>query len=161
MRLRTALLRAAAGAVCLWPIAVAADSDAMAVIVAVDSRHRVESRDQLAEIYRRRKQFWSDGQRIDPVNLPAADPLRRRFSLAVMGALPEQLEAFWNEMYFHGVLPPQVLKSVEAVLRIVATTPGAIGYIPLCAADKRVAIALAIDSAGAAVDKEPGAVCPH
>jgi hypothetical protein len=51
-------------------------------------------------------------------------------------------------MYFHGLLPPHVLASTEAVLRFVASTPGAIGYVPLCDADARVTMLLAIDIHG-------------
>jgi hypothetical protein len=35
-------------------------------------------------------------------------------------------------MYFHGVLPPHVVESEEAVVLFVNATPGAIGYISTC-----------------------------
>jgi hypothetical protein len=144
------------------PSAIAADTEeVLAVVVAPRSGHRVEGRDILAAIYRRKKQYWNDGQRIEPVNLPVDDPRRQRFSQLVLGLMPEQLDTYWNEMYFHGVLPPHVLASVEAVLRFVSTTPAAIGYVPLCSADMRVSLNIAIDSQGRIIDKPSQDGCTH
>jgi ABC-type phosphate transport system substrate-binding protein len=94
----------------------------------------------LARIYLRKRQLWDDRSRIIAVNLPANHPLRRNFSAWVLGHSPEDLEWYWNDAYFHGVLPPTVLDSEEAVLRFVADTPGAIGYVSACAVDKRVVV---------------------
>jgi hypothetical protein len=87
------------------------------------------SKEELGRVYRRKKLFWESGEKIIPVNLPAAYPLRQRFSRLVLGLLPEGMEAYWNEQYFHGISPPYVLASEVAVLQFVATTPGAIGYV--------------------------------
>jgi hypothetical protein len=96
------------------------------------------SREELARIYRRQKLFWADHTRIVPVNLPADHPLRRSFSRLLLGALPEDLDAYWNAQYFHGINPPYVLTSEEAVLLFVATTPGAIGYVSAAAVNGQV-----------------------
>ena len=157
MRFRAVLPLAIAAVGIVLSAAAAAADDTVALVVPRDSRHRVDGLGELAEVFRRKKRFWGDGVRVDPVNLPADDPLRRRFSQMVLSATPEQLEPYWNDLYFHGILPPRVLKSAEAVIRYVASSPGAIGYIPLCAADDRVMIALEIDAAGTAQEKSrPG-----
>jgi len=100
------------------------------------------SKAELARIYLRKKSWWDDGTRITPVNFPADHPLRRSFSLAVLGALPEELETYWNDQYFHGVMPPHILTSEEAVIRFVASTPGAIGYVTEGAVTKEVQVLL-------------------
>ena len=41
--------------------------------------------------------------------------------------------------------PPFVLASEEAMIRFVASTPGAVGYVSLCLADKRVAVVATIE----------------
>jgi hypothetical protein len=46
-------------------------------------------------------------------------------------------------MYFHGVLPPHVLESEEAVVLFVNSTPGAIGYISFCPPNLRAKIVFA------------------
>ena len=89
-------------------------------------------------MFARKRLFWSDHAAVVPVNLAASHPLRRAFSLAVFKKTPEQLQDYWNDQYFHGVLPPPVLASEEAVLRFVASTPGAVGYVSTCSVDKRI-----------------------
>jgi hypothetical protein len=62
------------------------------------------------------------------------------FSTRIFGHNPEELEDYWRDMYFHGVLPPFVLASEEAVIRFVASTPGGIGYVSQCLVDSRVSV---------------------
>ena len=123
--------------------AIAAE-EPIAVVVARNSEHAQVGFADIAAIFRRKRLYWDDGERVIPVNLPAADPRRREFSSSVFGRLPEELTQYWNEMYYHGIVPPQVLDSSEAVLRFVAATPEAVGYIPLCQADQRVQVVLVI-----------------
>lgn len=128
-----------------------ADADVLAVIVAPGFDSSV-TRDELMLIYKRKKLFWSDDSRVQPVNLPSADPLRRRFSRALLGAAPEDMEKYWNDMYFHGISPPYVLASQEAVIRFVTSTPGAIGYVPFCSVENRARIVLVITADGTVSD---------
>ena len=46
---------------------------------------------------------------------------------------------------FHGTSPPYSVQSEEAVIRYVANTKGAIGYIDACKVDERVSAVLWID----------------
>lgn len=116
----------------------------VAVIVAADAHTAPLSAEQLALIYRRQQQYLG-GRRVQPINLPAAHPLRRWFSQQVLGQPPEALEAYWRDQYFNGVVPPFVLGSEEAVIRFVATTPGAIGYVSRCLVDRRVKVLLPLE----------------
>jgi hypothetical protein len=100
---------------------------------------------ELALLYRRQKLFLG-GRRAQPVNLPTQHPLRRWFSQQVLGRTPEELDGYWRDQYFNGVLPPYVLASEEAVIRFVASTPGAIGYVLACGpADRRVRVLLQLE----------------
>jgi len=110
----------------------AADETAFAVIAGPDTPLQALDSADVARIFERKQTFWPDGQRIHPVNLPPADPLRQRFSLAILGQPPEALVTYWRERYFHGVLPPHVLASENAVRLFVESTPGAIGYVSGC-----------------------------
>ncbi len=105
--------------------------------------HRLTS-ESVSLIFRRKQNYWSDGTRIQPVNLPPTHPLRRAFSQSILGHSPEAMEDYWREMYFHGVLPPYVLASEEAVILFVTSTPGAIGYVSTCLPDHRVDVALIV-----------------
>jgi ABC-type phosphate transport system substrate-binding protein len=96
------------------------------------------SKQNLNLIYWRKQQFWPKGLRIKPVNLSAQHPLRLQFSQVVLGNTPKAQIDYWNGQYFNGILPPYSVKSEEAVLRYVAQTKGAIGYINACQLDDRV-----------------------
>lgn len=140
----------------LWllcvPLLAPAAEEPIAVIVAPGHAKGVKKED-VTLIFKRKKLFWSDGSKAQPVNLPVSSLLRRAFSQAVLGATPEELEKYWNDLYFHGVSPPFVLSSEQAILRFVAETPGAVGYVPFCAVDARVEVALVISSiSGRVVD---------
>ena len=144
MRRLAVLLACTCFAAALSPSAPGADTRSFAVIVAPDvGPHRL-SRQTLSFIYRRKQNFWQDGTRIQPVNLPPNDPVRRAFSQCVLGEPPEATEDYWREMYFHGVLPPHVVASETAVILFVLATPGAVGYVSSCPSDSRVVVAMTI-----------------
>ena len=113
-----------------------------AVIVANDVDERTLSREAVSFIYQRKQNYWKNGKRIQPVNLPATNVLRQAFSTCVLGQEPEAMGNYWREMYFHGSLPPHVLESEEAVSLFVETTPGAIGYVSVCPPHMRVRVIL-------------------
>jgi len=121
--------------------------ESIAVVVAAGSRLDKLSLDTAKLIFKRKSMVDAYGDRWIPVNLPPAHPLRRIFSLAVFDTLPEDMEEYWNEQYFQGINPPEVLSSEEAVLRFVAATPAAIGYVRAAQADARVKILLLVRSA--------------
>jgi hypothetical protein len=115
-----------------------------AVIAAANTPDQRLSRESVSLMFRRRQNYWEDGTRIQPVNLPAGDQLRQAFSACIFGRKPEAMEDYWREMYFHGVLPPHVLASEEAVVLFVLSTPGAIGYVSSCPPDSRVNVLLTV-----------------
>ena len=134
-----ALLSFAPTLPCAWAV-----ERPFAVITAPGAAgHRLTS-DSVSLIFRRKQNYWENGTRIQPVNLPPTHPLRRAFSQSILGRSPEALEDYWREMYFHGVLPPYVLASEEAVILFVMSTPGAIGYVSTCLPELRVDVALIV-----------------
>jgi hypothetical protein len=131
-----------------WPELGAAESinQPLAVVVARNFPEKIISARDLMLVYKRKLMFWSGGARIHPVNLPSDQAARKQFSFAVLKSLPEAQAAYWNDMYYHGISPPHVEFSAEAVLRFVADTQGAIGYVQACAVDDRVDVMLWIDA---------------
>ena len=66
-----------------------------------------------------------------PVNLPPGDPLRRQFLDVVMKQSEEQYTGYWLVRQYVGKgAPPQEFATVEALVKYVTTTPGALGYLP-------------------------------
>jgi hypothetical protein len=82
----------------------------------------------------------AQGTRWIPLNLNPDHPLRQAFSQTVFKQKPEDMEIYWNDQYFQGISPPYVVNSEEAVLRFIASTHGAIGYILPCHLDARVQV---------------------
>lgn len=115
-----------------------------AVIGEAGSSPRKLSRDQIARIFMRKQTYWEGGLRILPVNLPPSNALRRAFSQVVLGNAPEDFEDHWRDLYFHGVLPPYVLASEEAVVLFVTSTPGSIGYVSTCLPSHGINVVLVV-----------------
>lgn len=119
-----------------------AEPNAPIIAIVVASNQKVDelklSPNDLSLIYWRKQLYWPKGQRIKPVNLSAEHELRLQFSQKILGSAPKSQIDYWNGQYFNGVLPPYSVNSEEAVLRYVAQTSGAIGYVNACAVDSRV-----------------------
>lgn len=122
-------------------IALAKDSQPAIAIVVANKQNVAKLKlhtKNLSLIYWRKQRFWPHGVRIQPVNLRSQHPMRIQFSKTVLGSSPNAQIDYWNGQYFNGILPPHTVDSEEAVLRYVATTKGAIGYINACNLDQRV-----------------------
>lgn len=119
-----------------------AEEDVQAMAVIVSPHLQVDklklTPNSLKLIYLRKQLYWPNGQRVAPVNLDANHALRTQFSQTVLGSLPKQQIDYWNGLYFNGVRPPRTVSSDESVIRYIAETAGAIGYIDVCHVDARV-----------------------
>lgn len=128
----------------------ATGADAVRLVVIASAAQPLKlapDRDTLRNIYLKKIFIDDDGRRLIPVNLPPGTPLRALFASRLIGMGEAQLADYWNRQYFQGVSPPYVLASQQAVVRFVATTPGAIGYIASCHLDDRVRVLLVVDPA--------------
>ena len=115
------------------------------VVIVHPTRLASPSLDEVAQIYLRRKRFWTDGSVIVPLNLPSLSPLRKQFAQRVLHQTEARLADYWNRQYFYGILPPATLASTEAVRRYVASDPKAIGYVPASAVDGSVRVVLHLE----------------
>jgi len=89
------------------------------------------SDDVLRSIFAMRLTVWPDGTRIQVFVLPDEHPLHRQFSKSELGLFPYQLRQTWDQGVFSGTgeAPIQV-DNVDEMRERLATTPGAIGYLP-------------------------------
>ena len=131
-------------------------ADTILVITRRDSGVEQLTVRELKAIFRRKILVNEQGLRWIPLNLNADHPLRRAFSQRVFEQQPEDMETYWNEQYFQGVMPPYVVASEEAVLRFVISMPNAIGYIRPCYLDTRVQVVMTLRISGALA----GGNCP-
>ncbi len=114
----------------------------------------------LREVYLKRIFLNSDGRPYIPVNLPATHPLRNAFVSTVLKMSTPQMQIYWDRRYFQGVNPPYVLGSQKAVVKFVAATPGAIGYVQLCHVTPEVHVILLVPLTGVATEDVPEK-CPN
>ncbi len=112
--------------------------DKIAVIAPADTPDLAFDQLTLRDIFLKRITIDRQGHALIPLNLPPDHPLRRAFSIALLGQSTRALQSYWNQRYFHGVSPPYVMNSQEAVVRFVAKTAGAIGYVATCQMDDKV-----------------------
>ena len=71
-------------------------------------------------------------QAATPLNLPAGNPLRKRFLEGILGQTEEQYTGYWLVRRYVGKgAPPQEFATVDEMLRQLASTPGAVAYVPV------------------------------
>jgi hypothetical protein len=129
-------------ALCLAPSPAAAAEPLELAVIVHPSRSATLGVETLKRIYLKRQRFWDDGRAIIAINQEVGTPARDAFTRIVFGEEAARLPAYWNEQYFHGVMPPILLGSEEAVVRYVASRPDAIGYVDARHVDGTVAVAL-------------------
>jgi len=105
-----------------------------AVGVTVISHHSVDVKSlttsQLRRIYTMRQLQWPSSVRIKVYVLPSSHLIHKNFCKESLRIFPYQLDRIWNKLTFSGLgVAPTVVNNHEELLRVVSTTPGAIGYI--------------------------------
>ena len=95
-----------------------------------NSQHSL-SRGQLRAIIGMRQRTWEDGAPIQVFVLPDRNPVHVAFCKKILGMFPHQLRSAWNRQVYSGTgQAPTRVGSVEEMRQRIATTPGAIGYLP-------------------------------
>lgn len=75
-------------------------------------------------------QSWPDGQPLTVFVFRDENPLHQEFCRKVLGVLPYSLRRNWDRLLFSGGgQAPIVVENEQEMLRRVAATPGAIGYM--------------------------------
>lgn len=142
---------------------VQAEENTPVIAIIVASNQNIEelklTPNDLSLIYWRKQLYWPKGQRIKPINLRSEHHLRQQFSQTILGSLPKAQIDYWNGQYFDGVLPPYTVNSEEAVIRYVAQTNGAIGYVQACLVDERVKAVIWLMPNGNVLSNKPTLNC--
>jgi ABC-type phosphate transport system substrate-binding protein len=96
---------------------------------------------ELQRIFRKQTRMWRHGESMVPVDWDATSEVRREFSRLVMGRSVREMADFWiQQSMTQGLAPPSTQRSTRAILRFVASVPGAISYVPRGEADGSVKI---------------------
>ena len=85
--------------------------------------------------------MWRHGESMVPVDWDATSEMRQEFSRLVMGRSVREMADFWMQQSItQGLAPPSTQKSTRAILRFVASVPGAIAYVPRGEEDETVKV---------------------
>lgn len=134
-------------AIAAW-LALAASAAAADLVVVVSARSPVNAlrQEQVADIFLGQIGRFPDGSEARALDQPLGSPLRNRFYARVTSKSPALLKAHWSRMIFTGRgQPPKELPNSAAVRKMVAETPGTIGYIERSALDASVKPVLFVD----------------
>lgn len=113
-----------------WATGSSAGGDVLVVIVNKANPASSLSRDELRPIFQTTKKAWSFGEDAQPLNLPEDSALRNDFDQAVLGLDPERVARYWTDRKVRGgARPPIRVATTGAMLKAVASKPGAIGYV--------------------------------
>ena len=113
----------------------------MVAIVAAHSEAATLSRREVINIFMGRYRFLPSGHAIKPYDLPAGDPRKASFYLALTGRDLVDIDTYWALLVLTGAaFPPDETPSQELMLERVARNPWAIGYVERSQADKRVRV---------------------
>jgi len=86
---------------------------------------------QVADYLLKRTSTWPDGTPVDVVDLSSKSPARAALSKEILGRSIDAVVHYWQQQMFSGRGTPPPVKTEKEVLALVASTPGAIGYVGL------------------------------
>lgn len=112
-------------------------------VVIVNKANPVESLApvQLRRIFMKQTRMWPHGEPMVPVDWDSTHYLRSIFSRDVMSRSVREMQEYWvQQSMTQGLTPPSTQRSARAVLRFVASVPGAISYVPPSEADETVRV---------------------
>jgi ABC-type phosphate transport system substrate-binding protein len=88
------------------------------------------SKNRLADIYLGKIKNFSNGTKIQPVDLPTDDSAHKKFYQEVVKMSDSAVNRYWSKLRFTGKgKPPKVLSDPRELIKWVANNEGAIGYI--------------------------------
>lgn len=99
------------------------------VVNAANSITTIE-RDELSNIFLKRRVTWPGGDPADPIDLAVTEPSRIDFSKAVHKKPVGAVRAFWQQQIFSGRdVPPAEKASEDEVVSYVKEHVAAVGYV--------------------------------
>lgn len=112
---------------------------AQEVVVNLNVQEKTLTLSALRAIFSMRLRTWPDGSSIKVFVLSDDSPLHGKFSKNVLSVFPYQLRRTWNRLVYSGTgQAPIQIESIKEMAEQVASTPGAIGYLPEGKVSRRV-----------------------
>jgi ABC-type phosphate transport system substrate-binding protein len=109
-----------------------AGGEVLAIVVNKQNPVSSLSQNELRPLFQTTKKTWDSGQEAIPINLLEDSPLRAEFDQVVLGLDQERVARYWTDRKVRGgARPPVRVPTTSAVLKAVASKPGAVGYVRL------------------------------
>jgi ABC-type phosphate transport system substrate-binding protein len=87
----------------------------------------------------KQSRMWPHAETMVPVDWDSTSEVREAFCKKVMNrSVREMAEYYVQQSMTQGVTPPSTQKSARAILRFVASVPGAVSYVPPADVDNTV-----------------------
>lgn len=119
----------------------------MVVIVAAGSDVESLSREQVVNIFMGRYRRLPSGAIAQPYDLTGEEEGKAAFYSGLIGKNLSEVNAYWARLVFSGsTSPPQTVSDPATMLRLVANTPGAVGYVHRSAVNPRVRVVFALQA---------------
>lgn len=112
-------------------------------VVIVNNANPVQSLSvtELRRIFMKQSRMWPHGEPMVPVDWDSTHYLRAVFSKDVLDRSVREMQDYWvQQSMTQGLTPPSTQRSARAVLRFVASVPGAISYVPPSEVDETVRV---------------------
>jgi ABC-type phosphate transport system substrate-binding protein len=96
---------------------------------------------EVRRIFMKQSRMWPHAEPMVPVDWESTAEIRQVFSKQVLNRSVREMAEYWvQQSMTQGLAPPSTQRSARAVLRFVASVPGAISYVPKAEADDTVNI---------------------
>jgi ABC-type phosphate transport system substrate-binding protein len=129
------------GSALTWSKGSVASGEVLAVIVNKSNPIAALAQNELRPLFQTTKKAWGSGEDAVPINLPEDSALRVDFDQAVLGLDPERVARYWTDRKVRGgSRPPIRVPTTSAVLKTVASKPGAIGYVRMSEVNNSVKV---------------------
>lgn len=110
-------------------------------VVSANSGVATLTRGQIADIFLGKTVRFPNGTTAVPVDQAEGTPARDEFYARFTGKSAGQLKAHWSKIIFTGRgRPPKTATTSQAIKKLVAENPNAIGYIERSAVDANVKV---------------------
>jgi len=117
--------------VLLWASVPAAEGQSFVIVVNKANPVKSLSVTELRRIFTKQTRMWAHAESMVPVDWDATSEIRQAFSRQVLNRSVREMAEYWvQQSVTQGLAPPSTQKSSRAVLRFVASVPGAISYMP-------------------------------
>jgi ABC-type phosphate transport system substrate-binding protein len=125
----------------MWTEGPSAQPSAFVIVVNKANPVKTLPVGEVRRIFMKQSRMWSHAEPMVPVEWESTSDIRQVFSKQVLNRSVREMAEYWvQQSITQGLAPPSTQRSARAVLRFVASVPGAISYVSPADVDDTVAV---------------------